>query len=147
MEPTVTRIKPIYKLLIALLSATALFGAGWTWLQAGEAAPPAITVHSFQEGRLEWQIGPYPAKALHANAFEITLQDSSGNPLRSAALAVNLEMVGMEHGDNAIELKEESPGVYRGEGVPVMAGMWKATLSLETKEQSYSVSRKLSVVY
>ncbi|MDQ0116672.1 FixH family protein [Paenibacillus harenae] len=144
---TTTTRTPIYKWLLALLAAAVIVTAAFTWLQTTEAAPPAVTAHSFGEGSVTWEIGRYPAKVLELNDFRLTLNTSSGAPLQNAHLSIVLDMIGMNCGNYSFELTETAPGVYEGEGMPLMAGTWKATLSLETAEGSYTIARRLTAVH
>lgn len=138
---------PIYKWLLALLAAAVIITAAFAWLQTTEAAPPAVTEHSFGEGSLTWEIGRYPAKVLELNDFRLKLNTSAGAPLQNAKLSIVLDMIGMNCGNYSFKLTETAPGVYEGEGMPLMAGTWKATLSLDTAERSYSIARRLTAVH
>lgn len=110
------------------------------------SADSAMTLHRFDGGQLQWHIEDYPAIVLEGNTFRLTLTDASGEPLRGAELAIKLEMIDMECGDYDFTLTETDPGVYTGEGVPLMAGLWKATLAINGNEDTV-ISRTLKAVY
>ncbi|MGO4375695.1 FixH family protein [Paenibacillus sp. MCAF20] len=138
---------PLLKWSLALLAAAVIITAAFAWLQTTEAAPPAVTEHSFEEGSLTWEIGRYPAKVLDLNDFRLSLRNSEGAPLRNAELSIVLDMIGMNCGNYSFKLTETAPGVYEGEGMPLMAGTWKATLTLDTADGNYILARRLSAVH
>lgn len=145
-----TQNKPlasIYKFSIAFAVTALIIVLALTWLQSSEEAPPPITEHSFEAGHAIWTIHPYPAKALENNTFTLELTDSAGAPLQRASLAIKLDMIGMVCGDVVFKMKEASPGLYTGEGVPLMAGMWKATLTIESGDKTYTLERRLQAVH
>jgi hypothetical protein len=136
------------KYVVIFAGLALLIGLAVTWLRSGETAPPKVTEHIFESGHAAWSIDTYPAKVLHENHFVIDLTDQSGAPLQGAALSVKLDMVNMVCGDYAFKMTEIAPGKYTGEGVPLMAGTWKATLSLVTETQKeYTIIRLLSAVH
>ncbi|RCW50303.1 FixH family protein [Paenibacillus prosopidis] len=143
MMPLNKSYAPIYK-LIAVTALLIVFAL--TWIQSSEEAPPPITEHSFEIGHAIWTIRPYPAKVLKNNTFTLELTDSAGTPLQGASLAIKLDMIGMVCGDVVFKMKEASPGHYTGEGIPLMAGMWKATLTIENGDKTYALERHLQAV-
>lgn len=142
--------KPNYNLLkftIVLLVVAIVVGIVFTWLRKGEELSPPMTEHVFDKGEATWSIDGYPAKVLHNNLFKIELTDLSGAPLQGAELSVKLEMMDMVCGDYEFKMTEADPGTYTGEGVPLMAGTWKATLTLKTVDQTYTIDRLLRAVH
>lgn len=132
---------------LLLLAAAAGFML-WLVLPGKASADPAVTRHEFEGGQLTWSISDYPAIVLGPNHFTIELHDAAGAAIRDAALQVKLDMMGMVCGDYNFELKEISPGVYEGEGVPLMAGLWKATLTIGRGDnEPVTISRTLKAVY
>lgn len=138
---------PVYRLLIIFLFIALLLVAVIGWLRSGEAPAPPITEHDFDKGHVEWTIEGYPTKALHNNLFSLMLTDRNGVPLRGATLEIKLDMLNMVCGDYVFSLEEISPGLYTGEGVPLMAGMWKATLTLVSEDQTYTLVRHLQAIH
>ncbi|MGO4543991.1 FixH family protein [Paenibacillus sp. 2TAB23] len=120
-----------------------LIGFAIWWFQQDEAVPPQTTEHAFNSGTISWTIAEYPAKVLHENQFTVDIKDIQGFPVHDANITVKLDMLSMVCGDYVFEMTEEASGKYTGDGVPLMAGIWKATLTLETKEQTYEISRLL----
>lgn len=110
------------------------------------SADAAITIHPYNSGRLEWNIVDYPATVLANNTFQLKLTDSSGLPLEGAQLDIKLEMIGMICGDYDFSLTETSPGIYTGAGVPLMPGLWKASLTIDG-DHSAVITRTLKAVY
>jgi hypothetical protein len=84
---------------------------------------------------------------LHNNHFLIELTDLSGAPLQGAGLTVKLDMLNMICGDYEFNMTETAPGKYSGEGVPLMAGTWKATLTLVTGDHTYTIVRLLRAIH
>ncbi|WP_138751489.1 hypothetical protein [Paenibacillus sinopodophylli] len=137
--------KPKYIYIVILVSLLA--GSAIWWFSSDDADPPQITEHTFDIGTASWMISEYPAKVLHANLFTVDIKDLQGLPIKDAVIRVKLEMLSMVCGDYDFEMIESSPGNYEGEGVPLMAGTWSATLTLETNQQSYTISRLLKAVH
>lgn len=147
MMPQNKPLALIYKLSIAFAATAILIGLALTWLQNSEEITPPITEHSFEVGHAIWMIRPYPAKVLQNNTFTLELTDSDEAPLQGASLAVKLDMIGMVCGDVVFKMKEVSPGIYTGEGIPLMAGMWKAMLTIESGDKTYTIERRLQAVH
>lgn len=110
------------------------------------SADSATTEHSFAGGHLMWEITDYPAAVLAENTFRLTLTNESGQPLQDADLAIKLEMIDMVCGDYEFNLTEIESGVYTGEGIPLMAGLWRATLTIDGNED-VKISRTLKAEY
>ncbi|MBD2871195.1 FixH family protein [Paenibacillus arenilitoris] len=141
-----TKLAPVRMLLLSVGAGIAAILLALSWPGSAEEAAPPVTEHEFGHGRLVWTIDAYPAKALRDNAFTVTVTGPDGKPLHGAKLAVNLDMLGMICGDVDFAMTEVAPGTYAGSGVPLMAGTWKATATLESGGQTYTVSRLLKAV-
>ncbi|MCR2805521.1 FixH family protein [Paenibacillus soyae] len=133
-------------LMLALAGAAAVAIVMLLVRPQSTSADSAMTEHSFAGGHLVWEIQDYPAAVLAENTFLLTLKDAGGQPIQNASLAVKLEMIDMVCGDYDFVLTEVAPGVYTGEGIPLMAGLWKATLTIDGAEDP-SISRTLKAVY
>lgn len=126
----------------ALLAAAAVIAV--IRAQAGAAeAIPAVVTQTVEGMNAQIKLGTYPAKILQNNAFTVTLTDHAGLPVRDSKLDVVLTMPGMICGDAAFDLKEVAPGVYEGEVIPLMAGMWEATVTAGSTDGSTTFSRKV----
>lgn len=147
MQPNHNPFSPLLKFFFIFTAAALLAGLAFTFLYASDEAPPPITEHSFGSGHAIWSIEAYPAKVLHSNNFLIDLTDLSGAPLHGADLTVKLEMLDMVCGDYEFGMTEAAPGKYSGEGIPLMAGTWKAALTIETGNQTYTITRLLRAIY
>ncbi|MFD0959586.1 FixH family protein [Paenibacillus chungangensis] len=82
------------------------------------------------QGEVNWEIDNFPARALELNTFRISLHNMAGKPITDMSLQMQLNMIGMVCGDYSFVLTESSPGVYEGEGMPLMAGRWQASLTI-----------------
>lgn len=137
----------LFKFVFFFIIIALLAGIAFIWLRPGDEAPPPVTEHAFEEGNIIWTIDAYPAKALHRNSFIIDLTDLNGSPVKGASLHVKLEMLDMVCGDYEFNMDESAPGKYEGDGVPLMAGTWKATLTLEMSDHTYTIVRLLRAVH
>lgn len=140
-------LTPIYKFSIGFVIIALLIGGAVSWLRSGEEPSKPITEHDFDSGHVSWSIEDYPAKVLQDNLFILKLTDLSGAPIQEAKLNIKLDMLQMNCGDFIFNLTETEPGQYEGQGVPLMAGMWKATLTLQIADQSYTINRHLQAVH
>ncbi|WP_168119047.1 hypothetical protein [Paenibacillus sp. HB172176] len=120
----------------------------WLAIPSRASADPAVTKHTFAGGELTWSILNYPAIVLDDNHFSIAIQDAADAALHATSLQIKLDMIGMLCGDYTFDLVETSPGVYEGDGIPLMAGLWKATLTIRLGDgQTVKISRSLKAVY
>lgn len=140
-------LPPNRKWMLAFVAAALIAAAALIWLFAGRDAAPQVTAHDFEIGHLEWSIDGYPAKVLQENTFTLDITGADGKPFTGASLAVKLDMLAMLCGDVDFRLAEISPGKYAGVGIPLMAGTWRATLTLEAEDRTYTIDRLLKVVY
>lgn len=137
-----------YALLAAAIILIAASLHALLQMSPAAAADPASTSHHQAGVRMDWSIRQYPAVALQNNGFQLRLLDSSDQPVTGSRIGVKLEMLDMLCGDYTFELRETSPGVYEGEGVPLMPGLWRATASIQPEMgESYKVHRTLKAVY
>lgn len=137
----------LLKFILIFIVLALVIGLTLSLLRKGDDTSPPITEHSFENGKAIWSIDGYPAKVLHNNQFKIELTDLTGTPLHGADLAVKLEMLDMVCGDYDFKMTEAAPGTYTGEGVPLMAGTWKATLTLKTTDRTYTIVRLLRAIH
>jgi hypothetical protein len=116
-------------------------------LSAG-AADSATTLHDRPGMQIEWSIEQYPAVVLQPNPFVLVLRDDFGEPLTDSVINVKLEMLNMLCGDYLFDMQETSPGQYEGDGMPLMAGLWRATAVIEPANgDPFTISRTLKAVY
>lgn len=138
---------PIFTFTFIIAIFLLIIGLALAWLCPSEETTPPVTEHEFEHGHAIWLIASYPAKALQSNSFYLDLTDLTGAPLQGANLAVNLEMTGMVCGDYEFKMTEVAAGKYSGEGIPLMAGIWKATLTLEANDETYTIVRRLKAIH
>lgn len=111
-------------------------------------AYPFMPEQAIPQGEVIWELDNSPAKALELNAFKISLRDLTGKPITGASLRMQLDMIGMLCGDYSFVLTESSPGIYEGEGMPLMAGRWKADLTIAHPAfESIELSNAFQAVY
>jgi|GEM_PF-1917507 len=139
--------RPFVKFAFLLALAVIVAVAVLIWQRNTEAAEPLSASVAFDIGTVVWSNDPSPVKALRNNKFTLLIETAEGAPLQGASASMLLDMIGMDCADVAFELSEVSPGVYEGEGMPLMAGAWKATLSLEAEGESYKVVHRVKVTY
>lgn len=147
MQPQYRPISPLFRFICIFVAISLLAGIAFILLRDRGEAPPPVTEHAFESGHAIWSIDAYPAKVLHSNNFSIELTDLSGAPLQDARLTVKLDMLNMICGDYEFSMTEIAPGRYSGEGVPLMAGTWKATLTLVTGDHTYTIVRLLRAIH
>ncbi|MBW7473194.1 FixH family protein [Paenibacillus oenotherae] len=126
----------------AVLAAAAVIAVIRAQAGAAEATPPVVT-QTVEGMNAQIKLGTYPAKILQNNAFTVTLTDQDGLPVVDSKLDVVLSMPSMLCGDAAFDLKEVSPGVYEGEMIPIMTGIWEATVTAELDGSSTTFTRKV----
>lgn len=151
MNDSPSSARPILKPAIPIAASVLLMLiiSLFFWLQSEQAAAdPAITEHRLENGSASWSINPYSAQVLHNNLFTITIIDQSGKPVEGAALHIKLEMLAMLCGDYSFELAEAAPGTYSGIGIPLMAGLWNASLTITYADgQTSHTSRTVSAIH
>ncbi|MHA6484279.1 hypothetical protein ACX1C1_20505 [Paenibacillus sp. strain BS8-2] len=132
--------------IVTIIIAAGLF----TLLRASSAsaADPAFTSHQFADVQIQWNIQQYPAVVLENNGFRIELLDSAAQPFADAQVHIKLEMLDMLCGDYDFELRETSPGIYEGDGVPLMPGLWRAIATIQPESGTpFEIRRTLKAVY
>jgi len=139
--------KPLTKFALLTLVIAVLISLSFIWDRFAGAATPLSSIQSFDEVQIHWTMNPSPAKALQNNTFTLTIEQLNGEPLIGAAASIRLDMISMDCADVIFQLIETAPGVYEGEGLPLMAGMWKAYLTLTTNEEAYSLSEIIKVTH
>ncbi|CAM4271308.1 hypothetical protein FHS16_002048 [Paenibacillus endophyticus] len=147
MQPNDNVRTSYLKFFLIFFLLALLIGFAFWWFQQDEADPPQTTEHAFDSGTIRWTIEDYPAKVLHDNQFTVEIKDTQGFPVHDANIKVKLDMLSMVCGDYVFEMTEVATGKYGGDGIPLMAGIWKATLTLESNEQTYEISRLLKAIH
>jgi nitrogen fixation protein FixH len=126
----------------AVLAAAAVISVIHARAGAADVQPQLVT--QTEDGyKAEMELGSSPVKILHHNAFTVTLTDENGMPVKNSKLKVVLSMPSMICGDASFEMREVAPGVYKGDAVPLMAGVWEAVVSAETESGTITFTRKL----
>ncbi|MFD0587135.1 hypothetical protein ACFQZE_03880 [Paenibacillus sp. GCM10027627] len=145
---TLSRRSPFFFVLF-IVGLCFLIVAVWFLLfnEKASSADPAVTEHLVEDGKMIWSISEYPALVLQNNTFTVTLFDKHGVPVKGAQMKIRLDMIGMACGHYDFELAETAAGVYVGEGVPLMAGLWKASLNLKNDGREQQIVRTLKAVH
>ncbi|MCM3339805.1 FixH family protein [Paenibacillus sp. MER TA 81-3] len=117
------KLKPFIVGAAAAISLLLLISAGYAWKDSIQYEA-VMTVQ--QEGvELQTEIAPFPPQMLASATLSIRLSDGSGQPVSGAEMSATLSMPHMMCGRIEVKISEAEPGIYTGEAVPLMAGMWE----------------------
>src|SRR5690606_36330826 len=113
-------------------------------------ASEAAAYIPFGDDYINFHIAEYPAKALQPSSFSLHAID---DPLllQGATVTIELEMLNMLCGIIKFTASESSDGLFEGEGIPLMPGIWKATATIHWEDGSISkqneqITRQFKVV-
>ena len=118
--------------LVALVAVAAACGGGNQETPAAGNAPAASAPTSPAGGQLDIRLSDPAQPRLGENTFEVMVMQGS-RPVTDAEVSVELYMAAMPAMNmpemrNAVALKHEGEGRYRGTGNVMMAGAWDATV-------------------
>jgi len=88
---------------------------------------------------LQVQMASPEAKVLKPNTFTISVQEANRTPVSGAQVNIAISMPDMFCGISTAHAEEVEPGVYRGEGIPLMAGRSSAEVTVALNGQTYTV--------
>lgn len=122
-----------YLLAIATLTILGLTGCG---SQNNAIVSPPESVHnSAMSVKINWT--PNPLVALKTNHLTVTVDNSEGHPIsQGVTVAVRLTMIGMSMPPTVVPMHTLTPQAqFTGQVVPVMAGPWALTLTVNAQGQ------------
>jgi hypothetical protein len=107
---------------------------------ASAASLPGNTAIQESGGMLvSLALNPYPPSGTQASDFEVTLTDTSGNPLPGADISLDLTMPSMWMPPNQISLQPIQDGKYHASGHFTMRGMWRIEVIITRGADNQSV--------
>ena len=111
------------KSLVSLLFLILLCGAGCK-------QPPAPPPDQINAGlQVTLQTLPLQPKQMDATKFTVRLTDAQVRMVSGASVTIDLDMPGMDMGQNDITATPQSAGIYVGTGRFTMPGPWQATVT------------------
>lgn len=129
-------MKRHFTLMTAALTALAASLAA-LWLQrSGDgtylaaATPEAVMRHGNDEVRARLSFPEGSPRALQPGLFRLTLEQIGGETPDVTDIRMTLSMPAMFCGSSKAVLVESRPGVYEGQGVPLMSGRTSAQLEI-----------------
>ncbi|MCL5972117.1 MAG: hypothetical protein M1499_06095 [Firmicutes bacterium] len=117
-----------YLLTIATLTILGLSGCG---SQNNAIVSPPQSVHnSTMQVKINW--APNPLVALKNNHLTVTVNNSQGHPIsQGVSVSIRLAMIGMSMPPTVVAMHTVAPQAqFTGQVVPVMAGPWALTLTV-----------------
>jgi hypothetical protein len=84
-------------------------------------------------------LNPYPPSGTQSSDFDVTLTDTSGQPVSDATVSLDLTMPGMWMPPNQLTADPVSAGKYHATGRFTMRGLWRIEVLLTRGGQKQSV--------
>jgi len=117
--------------------------AAWL-LQLHKPAPDYKPVSVFTEEPYSFEIklqsGKTEAAVLQPNAFIVEIRRDDRRPVSGAAVDITLSMPDMFCGTSTAKAAEIAPGLYRGDGIPLMAGASSAEVKVSLNGRTYTMA-------
>jgi hypothetical protein len=117
--------------------------AGWMVSGAGTGAAspayPAVTELKQEPYTVQVKLNTAEAVMLKPNTFTVTIRRTDERPVSGAAVDISLFMPSMFCGTSTVKAAEVQPGVYQGEGIPLMAGPSAAEVKVQLDGRSFAV--------
>jgi hypothetical protein len=132
----------IYVLALVCL----VLGAAWIVSQKKPHFEP-ISVVTDGPYTLQVQLDSGQATILKPNAFTVSIKEANQLPVSGATVNITLSMPDMFCGSSTAAAKEIEPGIYLGEGIPLMAGPSSAEVSIAFNGQTYKVQHPFLAVH
>ncbi|WP_179232705.1 FixH family protein [Paenibacillus rigui] len=88
---------------------------------------------------LQVQMASAEAKVLKPNTFTVSVREANNTPVRGASVSIAISMPDMFCGVSTAQAEEVEPGIYRGEGIPLMAGRSSAEVSVALNGHKYTI--------
>ncbi|TDF97501.1 FixH family protein [Paenibacillus piri] len=117
---------------------------GWMLAGAGTGAAavsdrPAMTESVQGPYTFQVQLNAAEAVVLKPNTFTVTIMRADERPVGQADIDITLYMPDMFCGTSTAKAKEVRPGVYQGDGIPLMAGASAAEVKVQLDGRTYTV--------
>jgi len=128
--------QPIKRLILYILSCITIISILLITYKPVPTSEAAAII-AYGEDLISFEIADYPAKALHSSTFSLQAINTP-SLLQGADVTIELEMLGMMCGVVTFSATEVSEGLFEGEGVPLMPGVWKATATITTSDDQYT---------
>jgi hypothetical protein len=133
----------------AAVLAAVLFG-GWLLTGAGTGARAASYPEATEAAQapytFEVRLERAEAVVLKPNTFTVTIGQDDRLPVSGADVRITLYMPDMFCGTSEAKAVEVRPGVYQGEGIPLMAGASAADVSINLDGRTYTVQHRFKAV-
>lgn len=159
--------------LFILLILVLVFGVGYSYIVAqgtivrDQSLQKQTTTSETSIGTLQFNINHNDAVALTNSAFTLKLMPDSasgfnsdsdatlnsldqlnGNSLPShTKVTVHLNMLTMDCGTIQFTMTPDEQGIYHGEGIPVMSGLWMATATVTYDDQPQDEAIQLAFTF
>ncbi|MCR8656369.1 hypothetical protein [Paenibacillus endoradicis] len=142
--------------LFVLLVFVLVFGVGYSYIVAqgtnvrDQSLQKQTTTNATSLGKLQFEIDDDAAVALTNSAFSLQLLPEAGSDSENGKLnqqfnsntlpvhtkvSVTLNMLRMDCGTIQFMMTPDEHGIYHGEGIPVMPGLWVATATVTYDDQ------------
>lgn len=127
-------------LLYGLTGIAAVLFAAWL-VQRHTPVPVYKPVSVFTEEPYTFAVKMNSDKAvvLKPNAFTVEIRQADQRPVSGAAIDITLSMPDMFCGSSTVKAAEIAPGVYQGDGIPLMAGASSAEVKVSLNGQTYTM--------
>lgn len=117
----------------------------------GEDAAKTITQYmasADRQSKLGWKIslaGLERPERGRPQGVSVTARTADDQPLRAAKVALALMRPGLAQPEQMLELVETDPGMYRGEMVITLPGLWVAVLRLQRGSDRFELQQHIEV--
>lgn len=121
--------------LVAAAIMLILAYVGYTWKSAAPSLEP-MTIAQTASYQIKIESDTFPAKVLQTNRFQVTMTQNE-QPVENAIISITLWMPRMLCGELEVTTEQIKPGVYEGEGIPLMPGIWNADVAIHLDGLNY----------
>ncbi|NOU96233.1 hypothetical protein GC093_23865 [Paenibacillus sp. LMG 31456] len=133
----------------AVLAVIAFFGWLLTGAGIGAASPSYRPTTELAQDNYTFQVSlanSTEAVMLKPNAFTVTIHQANQHPVSGAAVDITIFMPDMFCGTSTVKAKEIQPGVYQGDGIPLMAGNSAAEVKVQLEGRTFTVEHPFLTV-
>ncbi|MFE5324534.1 FixH family protein [Paenibacillus sp. NPDC056579] len=127
-------------LLYGLAGIAAVLCGAWL-VQQHQPIPDYKPVSVFTEEpyTFEVKMNTDHAVVLKPNGFTVEIRQADQRPVSGAAIDITLSMPDMFCGTSTVKASEVAPGIYHGDGIPLMAGASTADVKVSLNGHTYSM--------